>query len=178
MIIPDTIQVQVFDKQGDSNPIEHVLLGLKIYTSNGSWHNYSPFKTNASGEAIITQQTIIENTGLKWEKHLFSTTPTRYELFVWGGEMTSSFINSIRRLLELYQDEEGIINDLKRRQVAEADIPKGLEIARNKMEEDIALYQSIEMAVNHVIHADPEKIKGLWEDSLPKSYRFTIVRKG
>ncbi|HEY8971136.1 MAG TPA: hypothetical protein VIM64_18660 [Puia sp.] len=137
MIIPATIHVQVVDKRGAPNPIEHVLLGLKIFTNNGSWHNYSPLKTDASGKVVV---------------------------------------NDIRRLLELYNDEGRIIKDLKKRQVDEADISRALVIAKNKMEEDAALYRYIEKAVNHTVHAEPEKTEGVWKDGQSKWYQFTIEK--
>lgn len=154
--------------------LENVLLGLKIFTSDGSYHNYSPFKSDMAGHVVLTKQDIIANTELKWEKNFQSNISTRFELYVWRGEEAISLIENARRLLELYENEKFIEDDLKRRGIAGESMQHALSVISKKVAEDKEFYLSIKDAINHLIKVHPEKIKGVWLDNSPKSYQFVI----
>lgn len=176
MIIPDKIKIELIDNQGNRVPIENVLLGLKLFMSDGSWYNYSFFKTDALGEVTLSRRDIIENTELKWEKNFLSNASTKFELYVRSGNNTTDLIEAIRRILKLYEDQDAIRKDLRGSQVNEADIDMALANLQNKKFEELAFYEFIEKAVNHHIHSNPEKIEGVWKDSVPKVYRFAIEK--
>jgi hypothetical protein len=103
-------------------------LGLKIFAPEGSWHNYSAFKSNALGQITLTQQNIIANTELKWEENFLSSTPTKFELYVWNGQDITDTIKATQYLLEFYKDENTIREYLKEQKVLELNIPVAIEI--------------------------------------------------
>jgi len=177
MIIPEKISIQITDKDGNPNQISNVLFGCKIYLSENGWHNYSPFKSDASGQVIVTHEQIINvinDTGFVQEENLLSSEPTTFELHVWEGQFTVELIQRVCQLLQLYTDENGIRDDLRKRKVLEANIPLAIEIINNKAAEDKAFYELIKNAVNNSISVENNKIRGTWENSLPKSYEFVI----
>ena len=114
MILPSRIEIQITDATGKPNLLENVLFGLKIFTSNNSWHNYSPFKSDVAGHIMFTKQDIIANTELKWKKNLQLMIPTRFELYVWQGEEAIDLIEDTRESLKLFEDEKFVEENLKR----------------------------------------------------------------
>ena len=128
MILPSKIEIQVVDKAGRSNPLGNILFGLKIFLGDGSWLNYSPFKTNLLGQIVLTKQQIIDNTDLNQEMDLGSdTTPTKFELYVWDGDQTDDMIRITKQLLELYKGEEFIQADLLQHGIKEENIPDAIK---------------------------------------------------
>jgi len=177
MIIPEKISIQITDKAGNPNPIQNVLFGCNIYVTEDHWHNYSPFKSNASGQVTLTREEIINNinnTGPNQEENLLSNAPTYFELHVWGGQFTVDLIQRVRQLLQQYTDENGIREYLIEQKILEVNIPLAIEIINNKAAEDKAFYERIENAVNNSISVDNSKISGVWEDGFPKAYKFVI----
>ncbi len=152
--------------------LENVLLGLKIFTSDGSYHNYSPFKSDMAGHVVLTKQDIIANTELKWEKNFQSKIPTRFELYVWRGEESIDLIKTTRELLERYEDEKLLEEDLKRRGIAGENMKHALLAISKQALEDKKFYLSIKDTINHLIKVHPEKIEGIWLDDSPKLYQF------
>lgn len=132
MILPDTIAVQIIDSQGNPNPIEHVLFGLKVFTDEDTWDNYSPSKTNASGLATIAKNDILEHTELKWSTGLHSGSATKIELYVWEGKDTDALIQVTKHLLDLYSNESFLRQDLKRHGIAEEQMAEALQATENK----------------------------------------------
>jgi len=150
------------------------LFGLKIFISNGSYHNYSLFKSDMAGHILLTKQDIIANTELKWEKNLQSKIPTRFELYVWRGEEAIDLIEATRELLERYEDEKFLEEDLKRHGIVGENMKHALSVISKQAPEDKEFYLSIKDAINHLVKVHPEKIKGIWLDNSPKSYQFVI----
>ena len=150
------------------------MFGLKIFISNGSYHNYSLFKSDMAGHILLTKQDIIANTELKWEKNLQSKIPTRFELYVWRGEEAIDLIEATRELLERYEDEKFLEEDLKRHGIVGENMKHALSVISKQAPEDKEFYLSIKDAINHLVKVHPEKIKGIWLDNSPKSYQFVI----
>jgi G3E family GTPase len=174
MILPSKIEIQITNAAGKPNPLGNVLFGLKIFTSDGSYHNYSPFKSDMAGHIVLTKQDIIANTELKWEKNLQSKIPTRFELYVWQGEQDIDLIEDIRESLKLFEDDKFVEENLKRHGFVGERLKHALSVARKQAAEDKEFYLSIKGAINHLIKVHPEKIKGIWLDNSPKSYQFVI----
>jgi len=174
MILPTKIDIQITDRIGKPNPLENVLFGLKIFISEDSWHNYSAFKSDIAGQITLTEQDILANTELKWEKNISPSTTTKFELYVWDGQHTDEIIKITHRLLELYKDKDFITHDLKRHGVLDENIPHAIEVTNNKAIKDKAFYEYIKNAVNNSVHVDTVKIEGIWNDSFQKSYKFII----
>jgi hypothetical protein len=174
MILPSKIEIQITNAAGKPNPLGNVLFGLKIFASDGSYHNYSPFKSDMAGYVLRTKQDIIANTELKWEKNLQSKIPTRFELYVWQGEEAIDLIETTRELLELYEDEKFIEEDLKRHGIVGESMKHALSAISKQAPEDKEFYFSIKDAINHLVKVHSEKIKGIWLDNSPKSYQFVI----
>jgi hypothetical protein len=174
MVLPSKIEIQIIDALGKPNPLGNVLFGLKVFTSDGSYHNYSPFKSDMAGHVVLTEQNIIANTELKWEKNLQSKIPTRFELYVWQGEGATDLIETTRELIERYEDEKFIEEDLKRRGIVGESMKHALSVISKQAAEDKEFYLSIKDAINHLVKVHPEKIKGIWLDNSPKSYQFVI----
>ncbi len=176
MILPDKIEVQVVDKSGQSNPLSNVVFGLKIFTTDGVWHNYSVFKTNAEGYIALTRQQIIDNTELKYNKDGESGEPTSFELYVWNGPLITTLIKSTKHLLELSGDKEFVKEDLRKHGVAETKIPAAIRATDKKRMDDMAFFEEIKDATNDSVQIYTEKIKDVWLDILPKRYQFVIER--
>ena len=174
MILPSKIEIQITNAAGKPNPLGNVLFGLKIFTSDGSYHNYSPFKSDMAGHIVLTKQDIIANTELKWEKNLQSKIPTRFELYVWQGEEAIDLIETTRELIERYEDEKFIEEDLKRRGIVGESMKHALSVIKHAAGDSKEFYLSIKDAINHLFKVHPEKIKGIWLDNSPKSYKFVI----
>ena len=174
MILPSKIEIQITNAAGRPNLLENVLFGLKIFTSDGSYHNYSPFKSDMGGHIVLTKQDIIANTELKWEKNLQSKIPTRFELYVWRGEEATDLIKTTKELLELYEDEKRLEEGLKQRGIVGENMKHALLAISKQAPEDKEFYLSIKDAINHLVKVHPEKIKGIWLDNSPKSYQFVI----
>ena len=174
MILPSKIEIQIINVAGRPNPLGNVLFGLNIFTSGSSYYNYSPFKSDMAGHIVLTKQDIIANTELKWEKNLQSKIPTRFELYVWRGEEAIDLIETTRELLERYEDEKFIEEDLKRHGIVGERMKHALLVISKQVPEDKEFYLSIKGATNHLIKVHPEKIKGIWLDNSPKSYQFVI----
>jgi hypothetical protein len=175
MILPVKIEVQITDEVGNAKPLANVLLGLKVFSDNGSWHNYSFFKTNSEGQVCLTKQQIIDNTELKWGNHFESQTPTKFELYIWDGQSTSELIETTKRLLGIYNDEASIQKDLSRRGVGEDYLSDALKATREKSREDMALFEQIKDAVNGSVQVHTSRIEGIWLDDLPKQYKFAVA---
>ena len=174
MILPSRIEIQITNAAGKLNLLGNVLFGLKIFTSDGSYHNYSPFKSDMAGHIVLTKQDIIANTELKWEKNLQSKISTRFELYVWQGEESIDLIETTRELIERYEDEKSIEEDLKRHGILGENMKHALSAIRKQVPEEKEFYISIKDAINHLVKVHPEKIKGIWLDNSPKSYQFII----
>jgi hypothetical protein len=174
MIIPTQLHIQIVDKAGQPNPLANVLFGLKIFKADKSWHNYSVFKSNAAGHITLTRQAIIDNTALKWEKEMAGSEPTKFELYVWEGQVTEAMLMMSYRLLQTYNDKNLIILDLKRHGVADEDIPDAVEKAQQKAIKDKAFYEYIKDAVNNKVQVVTQKIEDVWQDDNNKSYEFII----
>jgi hypothetical protein len=174
MILPSTILIQIIDNTGKPNPLENVLFGLKIFSSDTEYYNYSVFKSNALGQVTLTRQDIIDNTELKHESNITSATPTRIELYIWEGEITDIMIRGTQLLLERLKDSDFIAKDLKNHGVADKEIPRAVEAAQKGAGKDRAFYEYIKDAINNSIEPQPTKINDIWNDTLPKSYQFII----
>jgi hypothetical protein len=174
MILPATIEIQIMHASGLPNPLANILLGLKIFTIDGGWHNFSFFKTDVEGHVLLTKAQIIENTELKVGGYIESETPTKFELYIQGGRLTANLIKSTQRLLELYKDKEFLVADLSRRGIAEENIPAAIEAAQKKSGEDKAFFEHIKDAVNDKIQVVTTRITDVWLDSWPKQYTFIV----
>jgi hypothetical protein len=174
MTLPSKIDIQIINPGGAPNPLANVLFGLKIFISDNSWHNYSVFKSDVNGHITLTSQDIIENTELKWKTNILSGTPTKFELYVWQGKNTDDMIKMTKHLVELYNDEEFIKQDLKKHGVADENISKALEATKNKAIDDNTFYKFIKDAVNNRVKITTPKIEGIWSDNFEKSYKFVI----
>ena len=174
MILPSKIEIQITNAAGKPNPLENVLFGLKIFTSDGSYNNYSPFKSDMAGHIVLTKQDIIANTELKWEKDFQSKIPTIFELYVWQGEEAIDLIETTRELLERYEDEKFIEEDLKRHGIVGESMKHVLLAISKQAPEDKEFYLSIKDAINHLVKVHPKKIAGIWLDDSPKMYQFVI----
>lgn len=174
MMLPSEIGIQVVDAAGGVNLLGNILFGLKIVTSEGSWHNYSFFKSDAAGRIILTKQNIIDNTGLKWETDIQAVAPTGFELYVWEGKNVADIIEATRRLLEIYDDKEFIGQDLKRHGITDEGMAHALLAADRKAVEDKKFYYYIKDTINNSVSIHTEKIVGTWFDDSPKSYHFII----
>jgi hypothetical protein len=65
MILPSKIDIHIVDAAGGTNLLANILFGLKFFTSDSSWHNYSLFKSDAVGHVSPTKQDMINNTELR-----------------------------------------------------------------------------------------------------------------
>lgn len=178
MILPECIEIQIVDNKEQPNPLENILLGLRIFIDDNSYHNYSIFKTNSKGKAILTRQQIIDNTGLSWDEvNREKQVPTRFELYIWDGQSTEIFIKSTANLLRLYGDSEFLKNDLIKRGVSLNNIEELLGKVKNKAEEDKKLHEEIRFAINDHIVVKNRELRGEWNDKSPKDYTFEVTRK-
>lgn len=181
MMIPEKVSIQITDKAGNPNPIPNVLFGCNIYIAEDCWHNYSPFKSDAAGQVTITREEIIDNinkTGPIQEENFISSVSTYFELHVWEGQFTVDLVQRVGQLLQHYLDENDIRQYLREQKILEENIPLAIEIIKNKAAEDKAFYERIVNAFNNSISVENSKIRGVWEDGLPKTYEFVIqVRK-
>ena len=174
MILPDRIEIRIVDRSGQSNSLPNIILGLKVFKNKDAWYNYSIFKTDHDGHIILTRQQIIDNTELKRDRYIESSTPTRFEIYVWDGLMIVGLINTTKRLLELYKDESFIRTDLLRHGIAEENIPAAVEATQKKAIDDLALFEQIKDAINANVQIYTEKIQDVWLDVSPKQYEFMI----
>jgi RimJ/RimL family protein N-acetyltransferase len=174
MILPSKIEVQIIDAVGKPNLLGNILFGLKIFTSDSSWHNYSFFKSDIAGHIVLTKQDIIANTELRWEKNFQSVIPTKFELYVWQGEQAAKVIEATKKSLELCKDEKFVEQDLKRHGVVGENITHALSVITRKAVEDEKFYLYIRDAINHLVKVDTGKIEGIWFDDSPKLYQFVI----
>ena len=174
MILPSRIEIQIIDTAGKPNPLRNVLFGLKVFTSDGSYHNYSLFKSDMAGHIVLTKQDIIANTELKWEKNLQSKIRTRFELYVWQGEQAINLIEDIRESLKLFEDEKFVEENLKRHGFVGERMKHALSVTSKQAAEDKEFYLSIKGAINHLVKVHPKKIASIWLDDSPKSYQFVI----
>lgn len=174
MIIPARIDIQLVNSTGQPVALENLLFGLKIFSSENSYHNYSTFKTDAAGHITLTKQDIINNTELKWETNL-PAVPTKFELYVWEGKIADEMIKMTAHLLALYNNQDLITQDLKKHNIPDNEIPNALDITNNKAIEDRAYYEFIKDAVNSTVKIDPPKIEDTWSHSFQKSYKFVVL---
>jgi hypothetical protein len=178
MILPEYIEIQIVDERERPNPLENILLGLKLFMEDNSYHNYSIFKTNSKGKITLTRQQIIDNSGLSWDKvNRENQIPTRFELYIWDGKSTESLIKSTSNLLKLYDNSEFLQNDLIKRGVSPNNLETELKKVKNKAEEDKKLYEEIRLAINDNITVKNRELHGEWNDKSPKDYTFTVTRK-
>ncbi len=176
MILPNKIEIQIVDKAGQPNPLANIIFGLKIFSLDGMWYNYTAFRTNSDGYISLTQQEIIDNTELKNNDYTATSEPTNFELYVWDGQLITGLIKSTKRLLELYSDKEFVQGDLRGHEVTEASIPGAMKVVNKKRADDIAFFERIKDAINDSVQIYTDKIKGSWLDVLPKHYQFVIER--
>jgi hypothetical protein len=174
MILPSRIDIQIVNAAGERHLLGNVLFGLKIFTSNKSWHNYSLFKSDVDGHVVLTAQDIIANTELKWDKNIQAPTPTKFELYVWKGSDAASLIESVKLLLEHYEDKAAVEQDLKRHGITSENMASALLVVAKQAVEDKKLYSYIKDAVNSLVRINTEKVKGIWTDDVPKFYSFVI----
>lgn len=174
MILPSKIDIQIIDTAGRSNLLENVLFGLKVFTSDSSWHNYSFFKSNVFGHVALTKQDIIENTELKWEKNIQVAAPTRFELYVWNGKVAAGLIESTRQSLELYRGKAFVEQDLKQYGIADENIAQALLAIDRQAAEERKFYSYVKDAINNLVKIETEKLEGIWFDDSPKLYQFII----
>lgn len=177
MIIPDKITIQIIDKAGNPNPFQNVLFGFNVFVTEDHWHNYSPLKSDSMGQVTITREEIVNDIiyqSLIQDEKLLSPSPTYFELHVWEGQFTVDLIQGVNHVLQTYSDENAIKGFLKEKKILEANIPVALEIIKNKAAEDKGFYERIKDAVNNSIIVENSKIRGIWEDSLPKRYEFVF----
>jgi hypothetical protein len=177
MVLPDRIEIQIVDDTGRPKFLANVLFGLKIFNDDGSWHNYSFFKTDVNGHISLTKQQIIDNTELKWENYIETSTPSKFELYVWDGQHLSSFIETLKQILRIYRDEPTLKKDLLTRGVEEEDLPGALRATMEKSREDQALFELIRRCCNNTIQVQNPKIEAVWLDSSPKQYEFRVSWK-
>jgi hypothetical protein len=177
MTIPGKIEIQIIDSLGNPNPISNVLFGMKIFMKDGSWHNFSYFKTDRFGHIVLTKGDIIHNTELKSDVSLHLEISPKIELYVWEGPHTDYNIKRMQRLMELYDDEDFIKGDLRSHGVSEGTLPNAIRATQNKAAEDRTFYEWIRTVVNSSVNIYTDKIEDEWTDSSPRYYQFTIENR-
>jgi hypothetical protein len=174
MILPSKIDIQIIDAPGGTNSLANILFGLKIFTSDSSWHNYSFFKSDAVGHVALTKQDIINNTELRWENSNQVMSPARFKLYVWEGKAASDIIETTKQLLKFYDDKGFLEQNLERHGIIGKNMAHALLVIDRQTIENKKLYSYIKDAVNNSVRIDTEKIEGTWFDDSPKSYQFVI----
>jgi hypothetical protein len=174
MILPSKIDIQIIDAAGGTNLLANILFGLKFFTSDSSWHNYSLFKSDAVGHVALTKQDIINNTELRWEKSNQAMSPTKFELYVWEEKAAADIIEVTKQLLKFYDDKEFLEQNLERHGITGKNMAHALLVTDRQAIENKKLYSYIKDAVNNSVRIDTEKIEDTWFDDSPKSYHFVI----
>ena len=177
-MLPEKIEIQLIDKCGSFFPLEHILFGLRIFNEDGSYHNYSNFKTDENGKVVLTRQQIIDNTELKWENaQVDSLQKTKFEIYIWNGKEISQLVARVENLLKAYNSEEKILEDLRLRGVTEQIAETAMVNIRRQSNADRQYYEFIQPTLNNEIVAKENSIIGYWSDNLPKQYQFEVSLK-
>ena len=177
MIIPVEINVQIVNKLGQPYELANVLFRMRIYKNADSWHNYSVIKTNAGGRIHLSKDQIIENINQASNDYEGFPTPTRFQLSVWSSRETTDFVNITKKIIDIYNNEDFIRQDLTSRGISEEAILDALPDIRKKAKKDIILLEEVKDAINGHIIAYTPVVKGVWQDELPRQYQFAIELK-
>ena len=177
MILPDKIEIQITNRSGVINPIKNIMFGLKVYADNHLRYNYPVMKTDYNGSITLTRQKIIDGTEIKHDVNNKLNLPTKFELYVWSGDLVLDLIKSTKHILELYEDNKTIHAGLLNHGIREEDFAFAIELTREKSLNDRELFNEIKDAINDRVVVYTDRVEDVWIDASSKQYQFIIETK-
>ena len=169
MKIPRKITIEIFDKK--NQPVKkEILMGIKIYHNDESYHNLPPFKTEKSGKILINQEDILKN--LINHENINAFQPEKIEVEIWNCELTNSILNSLDLLSS--NNIKDIKEDLIKRGFDEKSANEYSTISFQKIQEDIRFLNSFKNVENCNTKFQKTKIVDNWKNHDEKNYKFIV----
>ena len=177
MQLPGKIQIQIVNKLGEINPLDNIFFGLKIFTDEGHWHNYSFFKTDLTGRVELSRQQIIDNAEINYPVNFSIGTPTEFQIYVWDGKLINDLMLATKRIADIYKDNNLLNQQLLKEGFSKEAIPGMIESFSIQPDNNTELYEYLKDVKNSSVQVYTTKIQDVWMDELPKSYQFIIESK-
>lgn len=171
MNIPKRIKIEIKNKD-DIKAKKEIILGLKIYNDDESWHNLSPLKTDKNGKLIIKQKQIIDILFDVQDKRNFI--PKKVEIEIWNCEVVNSILNSITSMKSVSKKDIKI--DLQKRGLDDDLIEKHSENSFQKLKEDIDIWSVFFNNDNCNTSFINHLISDKWKNDEDKLYKFYIKK--
>lgn len=175
-ILPNSVTVQLIDKNGLSIKKENILCHLKVFIDDLSYHNYSFIPTDSEGSIYLCKADIIENTELKnyYDGNLpLESTPIKFEFSI----VEMSVLNHIISVMENYlaYDEKKYRQDLINRGFNELQVESEIPKILTKMNKDQLLLSHLKSNNNHTLNYSQESsISGIWTKESDFKYQLTV----
>ncbi|KAF2333732.1 hypothetical protein [Flavobacterium daemonense] len=176
MKIPTKIEIQTIDQSGNSNTMENILFGFKIFVDNDdSYYTTSFFKTDKNGKLILNQSDLINNSELKWEKDINEFKIIKANIYPLEKELTSSIRKASKNYIDITTNKEVLESQLLR----EGFTKDNIETAKNAIEK-MAVQQKINNELfkdskNDLVQIVTTSIDDEWIDDSVKIYKFVII---
>jgi hypothetical protein len=176
MKIPTKIEIQTINQLGNSNPMENILFGFKIFVDNDdSYYTTSFFKTDKNGMIILNQSDLINNSELKQEKNIEEFKSVKANIYPLEKELTASIRKASQNYIDVTTNKEILESQLLR----EGFTKDNIEVAKNAIEK-MAVQQKINNELfkdskNDLVQIVTTCIEDEWLNDSIKTYKFIII---
>jgi hypothetical protein len=176
MKIPTKIEIQIIDQSGNSNPMENILFGFKIFVDDDdSYYTTSFFKTGKNGMLILNQSDLINNSELKWKENIDEFKIVKVNIYPLEKELTTSIRKASQNYIEVTTNKEILESQLLR----EGFTKDNNEVAKNAIEK-MAVQQKINNELfkdskNDLVQIVTTSIEDEWINDSVKIYKFIII---
>lgn len=111
LFIPDKIEIEILDKQGNPFRQENILLGIHTYATHKNNIDISPFLSDKDGRITITKEQLVNRAdifisyGIMDYGTLKSARP-EIKIFFWGNDCLDRYINYWTMILRNKKDRQ------------------------------------------------------------------------